>query len=1026
MNFKNLNESFTSKYSISKHILKEEKDLNKSILESKKRFSENIDRTSLLERDWEFTIPGNFRNDIFEAGEEEDYEGVRNALINLCNYVIDHINESDFEPEEQEDIIKEFEDFIEEIKYVDIEDEDEANYYLNDLYDLLDATDIFLGLREGLNEEVPGGRYWEPGWEDANDYADAIISDYYDYGEFLDWCERQYGPGFNPMDLSDEEYYELEDAFKADNNLKNESLKSLIEAIHPNIDRVQGAYEEAVNQGLKKQAEKILADTLIKVKKGKCIETSANSNTANAYYRLYRLLLDYYTNDKKDESLKDESLNEEEKPFLTKSDYDSAKAVLKTSTKEKELKAAQKTIKRYKEQQKNRGLNEEKKYVERPDRKVFTVHIGQNYPFYAWVVDNSFVDKNGEGKILQKFTDRKELDRFANELCKKGYKNYQDYPTRDYNESLKEDIDYGSPIETTADYVNERDALDYQLIEPLINALDELENNSNRSNLKCSFTWNFGRRLSDDKMTAGIDVYFDPKYDFDDEDREEYWTKPDEEILDKISNAIIDCGFEFDSSLGYDSLPWKNHLFGKGYHTQIVEIEDTIDESVEEYESLNEGIEVDDFPVEGGIWSFSNLKARNNRFKNEASKYPYWVIKTSKWYDPEGLNLENNDYQIAFAGDYDECTGWIANLILKAKKDPDTYVIEEVSEDSVKIYYPHAIAKEMYTVKKNESLNEASYGGAFDIEDDMFFTKEDIVEFADEIAVSLSGLTNEEFYVSDVYMDSPKKIHVELTNGDIWITGDAIIDFRKIKYPSDIKKYKDVILKQLKDSLDEYDYFNESLNESASMIEPIAPTIKDYKKLSSMSDMYDLRDSYVKSSMEWYEKTYPQRAKDAGNRMAREIHLLHTENQKIRDIEKSLTEDNESLKKSLQERALYNRMNLDRQAYLTRDIYNALNDIMHKYRASAESWEDISPDEMEQGWNYFKIHAYDGVKPDIPLNDDGAKMFDLLTEDTIKQNGKWVNKGKEGTHGTFKTKKEADAQRKAMFANKQPGSNWGK
>lgn len=39
-----------------------------------------------------------------------------------------------------------------------------------------------------------------------------------------------------------------------------------------------------------------------------------------------------------------------------------------------------------------------------------------------------------------------------------------------------------------------------------------------------------------------------------------------------------------------------------------------------------------------------------------------------------------------------------------------------------------------------------------------------------------------------------------------------------------------------------------------------------------------------------------------------------------------------------------------------------------------------------------------------------------LKEDTIKQNGKWVNKGKEGTHGTFKTKKEADAQRKAMFA----------
>ena len=62
------------------------------------------------------------------------------------------------------------------------------------------------------------------------------------------------------------------------------------------------------------------------------------------------------------------------------------------------------------------------------------------------------------------------------------------------------------------------------------------------------------------------------------------------------------------------------------------------------------------------------------------------------------------------------------------------------------------------------------------------------------------------------------------------------------------------------------------------------------------------------------------------------------------------------------------------------------------------------------------------------LKDKGGKYKDLekefedtygekcIDEDTVKQNGKWVNKGKEGTHGKFKTKKEADAQRKAMFA----------
>ena len=40
----------------------------------------------------------------------------------------------------------------------------------------------------------------------------------------------------------------------------------------------------------------------------------------------------------------------------------------------------------------------------------------------------------------------------------------------------------------------------------------------------------------------------------------------------------------------------------------------------------------------------------------------------------------------------------------------------------------------------------------------------------------------------------------------------------------------------------------------------------------------------------------------------------------------------------------------------------------------------------------------------------------VATEDTVRQGNHWVNKGKEGTHGKFKTKKAADAQRKAMFA----------
>ena len=163
---------------------------------------------------------------------------------------------------------------------------------------------------------------------------------------------------------------------------------------------------------------------------------------------------------------------------------------------------------------------------------------------------------------------------------------YEDIYYDDYDESLNEskkskkkkklkedrDIDFSPP--TSIDLLHEKEAMDYQLIEPLINFFDELENN-----YKCDITWNFGRRLSDDKMTAGVDVYLSG--DFDNEDSEDYWLKKDEEILDRIRDNLPEYGFKFDDSLGYDINPWKEHMFGDGYHTQIIEIED-VDECLTE------------------------------------------------------------------------------------------------------------------------------------------------------------------------------------------------------------------------------------------------------------------------------------------------------------------------------------------------------------------------------------------------------------------------------------------------------------
>lgn len=65
--------------------------------------------------------------------------------------------------------------------------------------------------------------------------------------------------------------------------------------------------------------------------------------------------------------------------------------------------------------------------------------------------------------------------------------------------------------------------------------------------------------------------------------------------------------------------------------------------------------------------------------------------------------------------------------------------------------------------------------------------------------------------------------------------------------------------------------------------------------------------------------------------------------------------------------------------------------------------------------------------PQIEAYDKTASqgLGESLSEDTVKKsNGKWANRGDDGTeHGEFDTKKKADAQRKAMYANGYKGES---
>lgn len=108
-----------------------------------------------------------------------------------------------------------------------------------------------------------------------------------------------------------------------------------------------------------------------------------------------------------------------------------------------------------------------------------------------------------------------------------------------------------------------------------------------------------------------------------------------------------------------------------------------------------------------------------------------------------------------------------------------------------------------------------------------------------------------------------------------------------------------------------------------------------------------------------------------------------------------------------------------------------------KRRFSKSIKESITQSDVKDALKYSNpddiiiIHDIDGkyyeIKDILPSPDDGYVFIEIapkydFNEDTIKKsNGKWTNKGKDGEHGEFDTKKQADAQRKAMFANGYKG-----
>lgn len=134
------------------------------------------------------------------------------------------------------------------------------------------------------------------------------------------------------------------------------------------------------------------------------------------------------------------------------------------------------------------------------------------------------------------------------------------------------------------------------------------------------------------------------------------------------------------------------------------EDEDVVETPTEEA-NIEEAIEYGkgDYQVKYG--PYADNSANFNKFQNDVKEYPYQIIKTSDWYDPEGLNIPSK-YTCIYVGTKEECDRKLNQIKQDAHNDVGWQDVEKESDTYVTIYYPHAIARATFKIVKNFYLDK--------------------------------------------------------------------------------------------------------------------------------------------------------------------------------------------------------------------------------------------------------------------------------------------------------------------------------
>lgn len=157
---------------------------------------------------------------------------------------------------------------------------------------------------------------------------------------------------------------------------------------------------------------------------------------------------------------------------------------------------------------------------------------------------------------------------------------------------------------------------------------------------------------------------------------------------------------------------------------------------------------------------------------------------------------------------------------------------------SHKISYATKICRDFYTNMENiiknytmtgDNLKESSYGGAFDIADDEYFTKEELVEFGEDVVDNLNSLAYSRAKLESIFIEN-NVIEITITWDGNEITVEQPIDMRRIRTPKDLDKYRVRVISKMKPKLEEVGF-------------DFGPHLGDYElSESSYGGAYDIPD----------------------------------------------------------------------------------------------------------------------------------------------------------------------------------------